>query len=101
MIRGHMSVGIVTDDLVVRVGPEIHDNLVRQPHARPMDFTGKPMNGFLYVASQGLEADADLERWVGHGVSYAVSLPVKGGSRKRKRVPPAKALKKSARVSRR
>ena len=100
MIRGHMAVGIVKDKLMVRVGPEAHDKLVRQPHARPMDFTGRPMKGFLYVASPGLEPDADLERWVGHGVNYAVSLPAKRGSRKRKRVPPAKALKKSARVNR-
>ncbi len=46
MIRGHMSVGIVKDDLMVRVGPETYDNLVRQPHSRPMDFTGRPMKGF-------------------------------------------------------
>jgi len=93
MIRGHMSIGIVKDDLMVRVGPEAHDNLVRRPHARPMDFTGRPMKGFLYVASPGLEADADLERWVGHGVKYAVSLPAKAGSSKR--VPANEALQRT------
>ena len=91
MIRGHMSVGIVKDDLMVRVGPETYDNLVRQPHARPMDFTGKPMKGFVYVASAGFEEDEDLERWVGHGLKYALSLPsktVSGG-----RAPRNKRLK--------
>jgi TfoX/Sxy family transcriptional regulator of competence genes len=77
MIRGHMSVGIAKDDLMVRVGRDSHDELVRQPHARPMDFTGRPMKGFLYVSSPGLESDADLERWVGHGVKHALSLPAK------------------------
>ena|SRR6266496_1234273 len=95
MVRGHMSVGIVKDDLMVRVGPDMHEHLIRQSHARPMDFTGKPMKGFLYVDSAGLEADADLERWVGHGLQYALSLPAKASSRGRR--PPIKALPKKQR----
>jgi TfoX/Sxy family transcriptional regulator of competence genes len=90
MVRGHMSVGIVKDDLMVRVGLEEYDDLVRQPHARPMDFTGRPMKGFVYVASAGLEGDADLERWVERGVAYAVSIPAKGAS--------VKAIKKAPRT---
>ena len=80
MVRGHMSVGIVKDELMVRVGPEAYAELVRQPHVRPMNFTGRPMQGFVFVASAGLEADADLQRWVGHGLEYAASLPAKAGS---------------------
>jgi len=95
MIRGHMSVGIVKDDLMVRVGPESYEDLLRQRHARPMDFTGRPMKGFVYVASPGLETDVELERWVGHGLKYAASLPSKSGSVKR--MPPNKALRPSAR----
>ena len=83
MVRGHMSVGVVKDELMVRVGPESYDELVRQPHARQMDFTGRPMKGFLYVAADGLERDSDLERWVGHGVRYATSLPAKGAPAER------------------
>ncbi len=83
LIGGHMCVGIVKDDLMVRVGREAHERLLRQAHARPMDFTGRPMKGFLYVASLGLEADADLERWVEHGVEYALSLPAKPASGRR------------------
>jgi TfoX/Sxy family transcriptional regulator of competence genes len=75
MVRGHMCVGIVKDDLMVRVGPETYENLVREPHARRMDFTGRPMKGFLYVASEGYATDADLHRWVGLGHAYATSLP--------------------------
>ena len=88
MVRGHMSVGIVKDDLMVRVGPEAYEDLVLEPHARRMDFTGRPMIGFLYVASEGLEADADLERWVERGLAYATSLPAKkkpGGRARRAR----------------
>jgi TfoX/Sxy family transcriptional regulator of competence genes len=83
LLHGNMCVGVLRDNLMVRVGPDAYPNFVRQPHAREMDFTGKPMRGFLYVASEGLENDAELRRWVGHGVAYASSLPRKGarGSR--------------------
>jgi len=77
MVRGHMTVGIVKDDLMVRVGPKAYENLVGQRHARPMDFTGKPMKGFLYVESSGFEADEDLKRWVGLGLEFTLSLPAK------------------------
>ena len=83
MVRGHMAVGVVKDDLMIRVGPEAYDALVREPHARRMDFTGRPMKGFVYVASTGLETDAALQIWVGHGVRYAASLPAKAPSGKR------------------
>jgi len=93
MVRGHMSVGIVKDDLMVRVGPEAYENLVGERYARRMDFTGRPMKGFVYVASAGVETDADLERWVEHGVRYAVSLPAKASPRMR--VPAKKASRRT------
>lgn len=81
LLKGHMCVGIVKDDLMVRVGPDAYEGLVKQPHARKMDFTGRPMKGFLYVAPSGFESDGDLRRWVGHGVAYAGGLPGKSASR--------------------
>jgi TfoX/Sxy family transcriptional regulator of competence genes len=93
-IGGHMCVGIVKDELMVRVGKDAHEHLVRQPHARPMDFTGRPMKGFLYVASPGLERDVDLERWVERGVEYAISLPAKPASGTR--VPSTRAVRRKA-----
>lgn len=77
MLRGHLCVGIVKDDLMVRVGPDAHETLVRRPHARQMDFTGRPMKGFLFVSAEGVESDAALREWAGHGVAHATSLPAK------------------------
>jgi len=45
MVRGRMCVGIVKEDLMVRVGAAAHDALAQEPNARPMDFTGRPMKG--------------------------------------------------------
>lgn len=77
LVRGNMSVGVVKDALMVRVGPHAYARLVTMPHAREMDFTGRPMKGFVYVDPAGVAADADLRRWIGHGVALARSLPAK------------------------
>ena len=77
LLRGNMCVGVVGDELMVRVGPESYDEAVRQPHAREMDFTGRPMKGFVYIACEGFESDADLQRWVARGVRFAASMPAK------------------------
>ncbi len=74
LIGGKMCVGIVKDQLMVRVGPEAYEKRVRESHARKMDFTGRPMKGFIYVTAEGLESDAELRRWVGYGLDYAGSL---------------------------
>ena len=77
LVKGHMSVGIVQDKLMVRVGPESYDRVLRERYARRMDFTGRPMKGFVYIVPAGYESDADLQRWVNLGVSYVASLPAK------------------------
>jgi hypothetical protein len=79
MLGGNMAVGIGGHggDLMVRVGAAGHEAALAQPHARPMDFTNKPMSGFVYVAPAGLESDEDLAAWVRRGADFARSLPVK------------------------
>lgn len=77
MVNGNMACGIVGNELMVRVGPIGYDEAVSRPHARPMDFTGKPMKGMVFVAPEGIDTDVDLARWVQRGVDYAASLPAK------------------------
>jgi TfoX/Sxy family transcriptional regulator of competence genes len=77
LLAGNMCVGVVGDDLMVRVGPHAYDEALREPHARKMDFTGRPMKGLLFVATEGLEADADLRRWLERGIRFAAALPPK------------------------
>ena len=84
LVKGHMSVGIVQDKLMVRVGPEGYDRVLQDRYAREMDFTGKPMKGFVYVIPSGYESDADLERWVSMGVEYATRLPPKAAKPRRR-----------------
>jgi len=76
MVDGNYACG-VADTLVVRVGKANHEEAVADPHARIMDFTGRPMKGWVYVDAPGYEEDADLATWVRRGVEYARSLPPK------------------------
>jgi TfoX/Sxy family transcriptional regulator of competence genes len=89
LVKGHMSVGIVQDKLMVRVGPESYDRILRERHVRRMDFTGRPMKGFVYIVADGYETDADLQRWVDLGVGYVTSLPAKPSGKNR---PPNKRM---------
>jgi TfoX/Sxy family transcriptional regulator of competence genes len=101
LANANMAVGVVRDELMVRVGPEAHDAAVALPHARAMDFTGRPMRGFVQVASPGFEDDPDLRAWVGRGLAYAANVekkPAPGRKAKRSAQPAAKprAAKKAA-----
>jgi TfoX/Sxy family transcriptional regulator of competence genes len=77
MSRGHMFVGILGDTLMARVGPDRYADALRRPGAREMDFTGKPMRGYVYVAPEGIESDAALEDWIAKCLAHVGSLPPK------------------------
>ncbi len=77
LLDGKMFVGIVKDDLMVRVGAEQYEASLKKPHARPMDFTGKPMAGYVYVGPAGLAEDALLQKWVQLAAKFVATLPAK------------------------
>jgi TfoX/Sxy family transcriptional regulator of competence genes len=77
MVRGHMAAGIIKTTLMIRVDAADQDELLEEPHTRPMDFTGRPMRGFLYVDPPGIASEPALKRWIGLGVAYAESKPRK------------------------
>jgi TfoX/Sxy family transcriptional regulator of competence genes len=77
MVRGNMACGVYKDALIVRVGPEKHEEALARPHAKPFDITGRPMKGWVMVTSDGYESDEALEDWVQRGLDFALSLPPK------------------------
>ena len=78
LLRGNMCCGVVGEELMVRVGRESYEAALHEPHVREMDFTGRPLRGFIYVAADGLASEGDLRAWVERGARYAESLPAKG-----------------------
>ncbi|MEZ4415515.1 MAG: TfoX/Sxy family protein [Gemmatimonadota bacterium] len=77
MVRGHMCCGVANDDLMLRVGAERYPEALTRPHAREMDFTKKPLKGFVYVAPAGIETDNALESWLAWALEFVESLPPK------------------------
>jgi len=77
MVRGNMCCGVVKNDLVVRVNPEDYEKALTEPHARPMDFTGRPLRGFVYIGPDGYRTDKALSKWVKRAVGFTASLPRK------------------------
>lgn len=77
MVRGHMCCGINGDTLMARVGPDQYATALARPHAREMEFTGRPMKGFVHVAPEGIEGDDELRGWVALCERFVESLPPK------------------------
>ena len=77
MSRGHMFVGIAKGLLMVRVGPAAYAEALKKPHVREMDFTGRPMRGYVYVEAAGIDRDEELAYWVEAGRAFVGTLPAK------------------------
>jgi hypothetical protein len=77
MVRGNMACGLHGDDLIVRVGPDRYEAALAEANTRPFDMTGRPMRGWIVVLPAGYASDSELERWVQHGLDFALTLPPK------------------------
>ena len=72
LVNGHMCCGVSDSNLVIRTGADAFDEAVSLPHARPMDFTGRPMRGFVYVGPEGYRKERDLAAWIQRGLRFAL-----------------------------
>ncbi|OGU31295.1 MAG: RNA methyltransferase [Ignavibacteria bacterium GWA2_35_9] len=70
MINNKMCVGILKDDLMARIDPDVYDSVLKRKGCREMDFTGKPMKGFVFVSPEGTKSKKDLSYWVGLALDY-------------------------------
>ncbi len=82
MVNDKMCAGIVGETLMARIDPAIYAEALERPGAREMDFTGRPMKGFIFVEGEGIDSDEDLERWLDLCLDYN---PRAKQSRKKKR----------------
>jgi TfoX/Sxy family transcriptional regulator of competence genes len=84
LLHGNMCCGVTKDLLMLRLGSQGAEAALGRPHTREMDFTGKPMKGMVYVESEGVRTEAELQRWLERAVEFAQTLPkkqkVKGGT---------------------
>jgi TfoX/Sxy family transcriptional regulator of competence genes len=76
MLNGNMICGVEVGRFMFRVGKEQEAQALAQPGASPMDITGKPMKGFVWVnADEALEAG--LKSWIDFAAQYVLALPPK------------------------
>ena len=77
MLDGKMLIGIIHDDLMVRINPEDEAAYLKKPHVRPMDFAGRPMKGYLYVAPEGIRTAKSLQAWIDRCVAWVDTIEKK------------------------
>lgn len=77
MLDGHMACGVMGPDLMLRIGTGPSERALAEAHVRRMDFTGKPLKGFVYVAPEGVASEETLRRWVEQAAAFAATLPPK------------------------
>ena len=77
MLAGNMCCCVTDRGLIVRVGPDGYEEALTLPHVGLMDFTGRPMRGWVLVRREGLISDTGLGEWVARGAEFTASLPPK------------------------
>ncbi len=70
MVNGKMCVGILKDDLMVRLDPAVYAAALKKKGCREMDITGRPMRGFVFVSPEGFRTKRDLDYWLGLALEF-------------------------------
>ncbi len=70
MVNDKMCVGVVNEDLMLRIDHDWYDEAITLNGCRPMDMQGKIMKGFVFVAATAIDADEDLEFWVQRALDF-------------------------------
>jgi len=74
LLDGRMFCGVLKHDLMVRVGPTRYRAALAEAHVRPMDFTGRPMNGYVFVGPGGTRTEKAIRKWVDQGTAFVDTL---------------------------
>ena len=77
MVKGNMCCGVEKDQLMLRVGPEKYEVLLTNKYAKVMDFTGRPLKGFLYIVPEGIKTKPTLTKWIHEALDFVQTLPRK------------------------
>ena len=64
MVKDKMCMGIEKNRLMARIDPDVYEVSLKKKGVHEMNFTGKPMKGYVYVDSKAVDMDKDLEYWV-------------------------------------
>lgn len=77
MLNGNMCVGVHKDSLIVRIGENTAEKILKGPHVKPMDITGKAMKGWAIIGPEGIAKDESLKRFCNYAIEFVLTLPAK------------------------
>ena len=77
LLFGNMVCGIIVEDLIVRVGADKYEEMLKMPHTKKFDLTGKPLKGWVMVLAETLADDDELNDWLQRAASFVRTLPQK------------------------
>jgi TfoX/Sxy family transcriptional regulator of competence genes len=64
MLNGKMCIGVVDDEMMCRIGPEVYEVALEKRGCREMVFTGRPMKGYVYVSNDGMKTKKEFDYWI-------------------------------------
>ena len=64
MVGGRLALGVVGDDLMVRLTGAAYEAALEEPHVRPMTLGGRRLKSYLLVGPAGVASDANLAAWI-------------------------------------
>ncbi len=70
MYNGKMCVGIIKDELMCRIDPDFHAVAVEKQGCRTMDFTNRPMKGYILIDETGMRNKADFDYWINLSLEF-------------------------------
>src|SRR5687767_9985146 len=70
MYNDKMCVGVWKDEMMCRIDPKLHETVVEKQGCKTMEFTKKPMIGYVLVDETGLSSKKDFEYWIGLCLDY-------------------------------
>lgn len=85
MVDGKMCVGVDKSRIMVRLDPGEYEDALERPGCEPMDFTGRPMRGFVFVYEEGYRRQRDLDYWIKRALAYNPTAKASRKRNKRKR----------------
>ena len=70
MLNGKMCVGVVKDEMMCRIDPDLYEESLQKRGCREMDFAGRPMKGYVYISEEGMKTKKEFDRWIGLCVEF-------------------------------
>lgn len=64
MVNDKMCVGIIKDEMMCRIDPDLHESMIEKQGCRTMDFTKRPMKGYVMIDETGMQSNKDFEYWI-------------------------------------